>query len=133
MHIDHTTLRTNHLEETRDFFLQVFDLKEGPRPATIAARIKGHWLYHKDAPLVHLIESIPYPDAPIGHSPEAIDHTAFFMEDYDGFRNKLDTLHIKYSSMDLPELGEKRIFLRTPTHILLEVVFRITTPASFSA
>lgn len=128
MHIDHTTLRTNKLEETRDFFIRVFDLKEGPRPATIAARIKGHWLYFDDKPLVHLIESIALPGAATGYSPEAIDHTAFFLEDYEGFRNKLDSLNVKYSLMNLPELGEKRIFLHTPTHILLEVVFRVPIP-----
>ena len=33
MHIEHTTLRTTRLEETRDFMAKVFDLAPEPRPA----------------------------------------------------------------------------------------------------
>ena len=55
---------------------------------------------------------------------EAIDHTGFFMEDYDGFKLKLTALGVPFSLMDLPEIGERRIFLHTPTGILLETVFR---------
>ena len=124
MHIDHTTLRTEQLEKTRDFLIRVFDLVEGPRPAVIAENIKGYWLYHKKAPLIHLIESRPYPGTVTGDAVEAIDHTAFFMEGYDGFRKKLDELNIPYSLMDLPDINERRIFIRTPTKILLETVFR---------
>jgi len=107
--------------------IRVFDLVEGPRPAIIAANIAGFWLYHKDAPLVHIIESPGYPKGQTGYSPEAIDHTAFFMEDFEAFRNKLSTLGIRHSVMELDDIGEKRIFLHTPTGILLEVVFRDAT------
>jgi len=124
MHIDHTTLRTDHLEETRDFFIRVFGMVEGPRPASIARAIPGHWLYWKDAPLVHLIPGSFYHDRTGKAAAEAIDHTAFYMEDYDGFKQRLIDLGIKFSPMDLPETGERRIFLKTPTGILLETVFR---------
>ena len=124
MHIDHTTLRTTELDKTKDFLIRVFDLVEGPRPAVIAENISGYWLYHKKAPLIHLIESHPRPGAVTGYAVEAIDHTAFFMEDYDMFRKKLDNLNIPYSSMDLPDINERRIFIQTPTRILLETVFR---------
>ena len=40
------------------------------------------------------------------------------------YREKLDALDIHYSTMDLPELNERRLFVRTPTGILLELVFR---------
>ncbi len=39
---------------------------------------------------------------------------------------KLDRLSIPYSQMNLPELGERRLFIRTPTGVLLELVFRAT-------
>ena len=124
MHIDHTTLRTAQLEKTKDFLVRVFDLVEGPRPAVIAESISGYWLYHKEAPLIHLIESHTRFGTTTGYAVEAIDHTAFFMEDYDGFRKKLDKLNIPYSLMDLPDINERRIFIQTPTKILLETVFR---------
>ena len=128
MHIDHTTLRTAHLEETKDFMVRVFDLVVGPRPATIAANINGYWLYCKDAPIVHLIES-PYYYEPAGPATEAIDHTAFFMEDYDGFKQRLTDLRVPFSLMNLSDIGERRIFLHTPTGILLGTVFR-TSPGN---
>jgi glyoxylase I family protein len=127
MHIDHITLRTANLKETCDFMVRVFDLIIGPRPATIAANIRGFWLYRKDAPIVHLIES-PYHSDPTGPAAEAIDHAAFFMEDYEGFKQRLTELRVPFSLMNLPDIGERRIFLHTPTGILLETVFR--KPAS---
>jgi hypothetical protein len=43
---------------------------------------------------------------------------------HQGMRRKLDRLSITHSQMDLPEIGERRLFIRTPTAILLELVFR---------
>jgi glyoxylase I family protein len=126
MHIDHTTLRTRELEKTKEFLIRVFDLQPGERPAAIAANIPGYWLYNKDKPLIHLIQSSYYYKTAIDSSTEAIDHTAFFMEDYESFKHRLTELKVRYSLMDLPEIGERRIFLRTPTGILLETVFRET-------
>lgn len=124
MHIDHTTLRTRQLEKTKDFLLNIFDLTEGPRPAVIAANIPGYWLYHNGSPLIHLIKSAFYYNQQADHAIEAIDHTAFYLENYDAFKQKLLSLKIPYSLMDLPDIGERRIFLHTPTGILLETVFR---------
>ncbi|RZK59666.1 MAG: glyoxalase [Pedobacter sp.] len=124
MHIDHATIRTNHLKETRDFMVSVFDLVEGKRPETIAALVDGYWLYWKDSPLVHIIKS------PVGtvetpnNSTEAIDHFALIMEDYDAFKKKLIAMKIPFKLMDVPELKIKRIFLHTPQKILIETIFR---------
>lgn len=124
MLIDHTTLRTRQLEKTKDFLLSIFDLTEGPRPAVIAANIPGYWLYHNGLPLIHLIQSSPYYKQQTDHATEAIDHTAFYLENYEAFKQKLHHQHVPYSLMDLPDIGERRIFLHTPTGILLETVFR---------
>jgi hypothetical protein len=45
-------------------------------------------------------------------------------------RRRLDGLGIFYSRMELPELGERRLFIRTPAGILLELVFSDTRIAS---
>jgi hypothetical protein len=52
------------------------------------------------------------------------------MDDYDGLRSRLDRSAIAYSTMDLPDLGERRLFVRTPGKILLELVFRIDRQAA---
>ena len=124
MHIDHTTLRTNELEKTKEFLIRVFDLKSGERPAIIAGSIPGYWLYYNDKPLIHLIKSSYFNKTSLDNSSEAIDHTAFYMENYEEFKQKLMELKVTYSLMDLPDIGERRIFLHTPTGILLETVFR---------
>ncbi|WP_426671241.1 VOC family protein [Mucilaginibacter sp. McL0603] len=126
MYIDHTTLRTSELEKTKEFLIRVFDLQPGERPAVIAANIPGYWLYYQDKPIIHLIRSSFFHKMAVDNSSEAIDHTAFFMKDFEAFKLRLTALKIHFSLMDLPDIGERRIFLRTPTGILLETVFRET-------
>ena len=118
MNIDHVTLRTADLEETRDFLEAVLGLKAGYRPAF---SFPGYWLYQGDDPIVHLI---PGGGRTVGLEAEVIDHAGFRLDDYDGTRTKLDTLKIRYQTMDLADLNERRLFIRTPGGILLELVFR---------
>jgi catechol 2,3-dioxygenase-like lactoylglutathione lyase family enzyme len=120
MILDHFTLRTQNLAAARAFFEQVFDLRDGFRPDF---PFPGHWLYEGAEPIVHLMP------AQAGASDSAavaerIDHVAFLRDDYDAFRAKLDRLSISYSPMELPELGERRLFLQVPGGVLLEVAFR---------
>jgi glyoxylase I family protein len=119
MQLDHVTLRTSDLAATRHFFLDLFDLKEGSRPAAIR-RIPGHWLYAGDAPIVHLIAG----QATTRVGSEAWDHVGFRLSGYAAFRDKLDKRDIPYSPMDLPEINERRLFFRAPGGPLIEAVFR---------
>ncbi|MDE5444434.1 glyoxalase [Bradyrhizobium sp. CSA207] len=122
--LDHVTLRTNDLEGTRAFLEAVLDLRPGYRPAF---SFPGYWLYDDAEPVVHLI---PGRGGPADRTGETIDHVGFRLTDHDGMRRKLDDLDIPYSRMELPELGERRLFVRTPAGILLELVFRDTTTIS---
>jgi glyoxylase I family protein len=119
MKLDHVTIRTRDLPATRSFLLSVFDLKEGERPLAIQ-RIPGHWLYSEGRPLVHIIGSQGYG---IDRAAEAIDHVGLRMEGYAEFRKKLEQLGIRYSTMDLADIQERRLFFHTPGGPLLEAVF----------
>lgn len=119
MHLDHVTIRTSNLHESRAFFLKVFDLEEKSRPKIIQ-RIPGHWLYSGNQPLIHLIQSR---GNGFDASTEAIDHVGIKSENYKVFKEKLEKLEIPYSLMDIEELQERRIFFRTPGNVLLEAVF----------
>jgi hypothetical protein len=55
---------------------------------------------------------------------EMLDHAGFRMDDYSGTRGKLDRLGIRYQTMDLPDLYERRLFVHTAGGILMELVFR---------
>jgi catechol 2,3-dioxygenase-like lactoylglutathione lyase family enzyme len=129
--LDHATLRTHDLEGTRAFFEDVLDLKPGYRPAFT---FPGYWLYAEGAPIVHLIFGRPGRAAVSRdvQSREAIDHVGFQLTGYANYRKKLDRLGVSYSQMELPELGERRLFVRTPTGILLELVFRKPRPTPHS-
>jgi catechol 2,3-dioxygenase-like lactoylglutathione lyase family enzyme len=116
--LDHVTLRTKDLEGAKAFFETVLGLEVGYRPAFA---FPGYWLYADGRPIVHLI---PGQGGPVDRAGETIDHVAFRLNDHEGMRRKLDRLSIPYSQMDLPELGERSLFIRTPTAIRVELVFR---------
>jgi catechol 2,3-dioxygenase-like lactoylglutathione lyase family enzyme len=118
MNLDHVTLRTADIEGTRQFLQDLLGLTVGYRPSF---GFPGYWLYEGDHPIVHLI---PGGGAPVGRSAEVIDHIGFRLEGYDAFRAGLDEKETPYSTMDLPDLGERRLFVRTPGQILIELVFR---------
>ncbi|MEK1891506.1 MAG: VOC family protein [Phyllobacterium sp.] len=124
--LDHMTLRTRDLEATRLFFETVLGLAPGYRPAF---SFPGYWLYAGAEPIVHLI---PGHGGAVDRNGEPIDHVAFRLTDYDAMRGKLDALGIGYSPMELPELGERRLFIQTPTGILIELVFRSATATTRS-
>jgi catechol 2,3-dioxygenase-like lactoylglutathione lyase family enzyme len=119
--LDHVTLRTRDLEGVKAFFETVLGLEAGYRPAF---HFPGYWLYAAGQPVIHLI---PGQGGPVDRMGETIDHVGFRLDDHEAMRLKLDRLSIPYSQMNLPELGERRLFLRTPTGILLELVFRATS------
>lgn len=116
--LDHATLRTHDLEGTREFLEALLGLKPGYRPEF---SFPGYWLYEGGEPIVHLIPGL---QGPVDRSGESIDHIAFRLTDHAGTLAKLDRLGIAYSRTELPELGEQRLFVRTPAGILLELVFR---------
>jgi glyoxylase I family protein len=126
MKLDHVTIRTRDLQATRSFLLSVFDLKEGERPLAVQ-RIPGHWLYSEGHPLVHIIGAQGYG---IDRAAEAIDHVGLRMEGYAEFRQKLDQLGIRYSTMDLTDIHiqERRLFFHAPGGPLLEAVFSESVP-----
>ena len=124
MNLDHVTIRTRDLPATRSFFLAVFGLEEGERPLAIR-RIPGHWLYSEGRPLVHLIGSRGYG---VARPAEAIDHVGLRLEGYAACRQKLDQLGIRYSTMDLADLQERRLFFHAPGGPLLEAVFAEPVP-----
>jgi hypothetical protein len=70
------------------------------------------------------VHIIPGGGGRVDRSGETIDHVGFRLSGNDRYRDKLTALGIRYSLMDLTELDERRIFIRTPTGVLLELVFR---------
>ncbi|WP_445680542.1 VOC family protein [Radicibacter daui] len=118
MLIDHATIRTADLEGTRRFLEEVLGLTVGPRPDF---GFPGYWLYADGQPLFHLI---PGRGGPVDRQGETLDHVGLRLDGRDKWADRLSALGIPWSPMELPELGERRLFIRTPGGILLELVFR---------
>lgn len=129
MQLDHVTIRTRDIATTQSFFTAVFGLERGERPLAIQ-RIPGCWMYADGKPLIHIIGSHGHG---IDRAAEAIDHVGIRMTGYSEFRAKLDRLGVRYSTMDLEDIQERRLFLRTPGGPLLEAVFSEPVPETSSA
>lgn len=120
MTLDHITIRTTDLPASRHFFESLFDLVERPRPRAIC-HIPGYWLFAGSEPIVHLIGSS---GSGYNRAANAIDHAALRIDDYADFRSRLDVTGTAYSTMELPELSERRLFLHAPGGPLIEAVYR---------
>lgn len=121
--LDHITLRTDALEDTRDFLIDLLDLSVGYRPNF---GFPGYWLYAGERPLVHLI---PGPGGRVERHAETIDHAGFRVADVEPMRARLAQRGLPYSQQSIAELGEDRLFTLTPTGILIELVARKDTRA----
>ncbi|WP_423821077.1 VOC family protein [Salinisphaera sp. SPP-AMP-43] len=116
--LDHVTLRTNALDATRDFLVELLDLNVGYRPNF---GFPGYWLYADERPLVHLI---PGPGGAVERNAETIDHAGFRVANVEPIRQKLEQRGLPYSQQTIAELGEDRLFTLTPTGLLIELVAR---------
>jgi len=97
--MNHFTVLSDDLEETRKFYCDLLGFKVGPRPPF---NFPGWWLYVGDTPILHVI---------IGGRPSeelragVIDHMAFTATDLPGTVKKLDKAGITYELRRLPEGG----------------------------
>lgn len=135
--LDHFTLRTTRLEQTRAFYERIAGLRHGPRPPFA---FPGHWLYLNDLPVLHL--AAPAVDAALAEylgqrtgTPEsgtgAVDHIAFRGVDLPSFEQRLRDESCLYRGRTVPEAGEHQVFLSDPNGVTVEFIFPSTEPASW--
>lgn len=126
--LDHFTLRTKQLAETRSFFENVAGLLAGPRPAF---GFEGVWLYQGGVAVVHLAAFNPSdrelrrylgarnPNEGSG----SIDHIAFRCTDLPEFEGRLAKLGVPYTPRTVPELREHQVFVSDPNGVRIEFIF----------
>ncbi len=116
--LDHVTIRSGDLEGTKAFLETILGLEVGYRPAF---SFPGYWLYADGGRSCTSFRA------------QAVRSTAparrsimspFALTTMRRCGASSERLSIAYSQMDLPELGERRLFIRTPGGIVLELVFR---------
>jgi len=139
--LDHYNIRTGKIDETVRFYTDVLGLRDGPFPGD---RRFGAWLYDTtDRPVLHLIavepnnreEAYSRIKARLGdlagtlddfvlQGSGAIDHVAFECENFDGMRDRLQSLGLKFSQSDIPSINLRQLFVNDPNGVTLELNFR---------
>ena len=130
---DHFTIRTDKLEETKEFFTRLLNLKEGARPNF---KFNGYWMYLETKPIFHLVESAISNDDEVAKylgirnegsddksSSGCIDHLAFRIEGYGSLLEKADQYGWEFFERTVPDVHEHQLFLRDPNDITIELIF----------
>jgi catechol 2,3-dioxygenase-like lactoylglutathione lyase family enzyme len=98
--MNHFTVLSDNLEETRKFYCDLLGFEEGPRPNF---RFPGYWLYVGNQPILHVIHRDQLNEVRAG----VIDHMAFTATDLPGTAAKLQKAGVEYELRRLPA-GETR-------------------------
>ena len=131
--MDHYAIRTEKLQESRDFYVNVMGLEEGARPDF---GFPGYWLYCGDTAVIHLIyfdrnadgsekfdgimgKRSAFSDTGTG----SVDHLAFRASDVEGFRKRLQALDVALRERDIPDFDLHQIFLEDPNGVTIELNF----------
>lgn len=129
--LDHCSIRTIRLPETRAFFVDILGMKDGARPDF---DFPGHWLYVGDKPVVHLIgideESPEGLEEYLGGTVDptalktgsgAFDHIAFRAKDPAILLNRLNENGYQYRERMVPDLELFQIFVEDPNGVTIEL------------
>lgn len=114
--MDHFTIVTDQLAVTLDFYAML-GLTEGPRPEF---GFGGAWLYVGDYPMLHIVETDRMPDPRRG----ALDHMAFFAEDFVATAKRITTASLSYRVIRTPRpFNRWQMFLLDPNGVEVELDF----------
>ncbi|MEO8039542.1 MAG: VOC family protein [Betaproteobacteria bacterium] len=117
--MNHFTVLTADLAATRDFYIGVLGLREGPRPDL---GFPGTWLYVDDSAVLHVIAGRPLPADPRG----VLDHMAFSAADLPAMTAKLKSRDIKYDLRRQNDSGVWQLFCFDPNGARVELDFPAT-------
>jgi len=129
--LEHVNIRCARREATRQFYVDIIGLSEGPRPDF---PFRGHWLYCGDTPVVHLVEAADHAgswtgtlarasDTQPGLDTGAFDHVAFRGEDFDAMRRKLVDSGTAFRERVVPGGRLRQLFVPDPEGVMVELNF----------
>lgn len=119
MRFDHInfTANTKTIEEIKNFYVDLFDLKEGDRPTF---HTLGYWLYADKQAVLHLTIDDSIDDQT---SSGNLDHIAFKLENFDAFEQRLTDLNIPFRKKQITNTNCLQYFFKDPVGTGLEVNF----------
>ena len=131
--LDHCSIRTTKLQETRKFFVDILGLEDGKRPDF---PFPGAWLYTDSTAVIHLIGVDP--DDPSGlqryvggeissealQGSGAFDHIAFRANDPSVLIERLKKTDYAYRERQVPNMNLFQIFVEDANGITIELNYR---------
>ena len=128
--LDHYSIRTTKLDETRRFYSEVVGLRDGYRPNF---DFPGAWLYIGEQAVVHIVgidkdnpqALLDYlgKEAVDSDNTGSIDHVAFVATDFDGTAQRMRKMGVPYRERGLPSFNLRQMFLEDPNGVTIELNF----------
>ena len=135
--LDHVSIATDQLEDTKKFYCDLLGLKVGPRPKL---KSSGYWLYSGDEAIIHLVETGPKSDREITFpdtkkparslentkitdlSETGMDnHIAMTVEESAGLVQFMKANKIAYWDRLLADRELYQVFVRDPNGVIIEL------------
>jgi catechol 2,3-dioxygenase-like lactoylglutathione lyase family enzyme len=117
--LQHINIRCADAQRSRDFYVNIMGLTEGPRPPFAS---RGFWLYLGPEPIVHLVQK-PADEPVRGPGTGDLDHIAFEGVELDAFRSVLSKAGIAFREAVVPRDQTVQIFVLDPDGVQLELNF----------
>lgn len=128
--LDHCSIRTVKLDETRNFYVDILGMTDGDRPDF---PFPGAWLYIDDVAVVHLVGVDP--DDPSGlqqylggaidadelEGSGAFDHIAFRARNPETLIARLEEKDYPYKERQVPDMDLFQVFVEDPNGITVEL------------
>ena len=128
--LDHCSIRTVKLRETREFYVKILGMVDGNRPDF---PFPGAWLYVDGVAVVHLIGVDPEGssslssylddemDADVLTGSGALDHIAFRAKDPDLVMSRLKENRYEYRERYISSMNLFQVFIEDPNGITIEL------------
>ena len=135
--LDHVSIATDQLEDTKKFYCDLLGLKVGHRPKL---KSSGYWLYSGEEAIIHLVETGSNLDRKIAFSddktnarslgnPEITDlsetgmddHIAMTVEESAGLVKHMQENDVKYWGRLIADRELYQIFVRDPNGVIIEL------------
>ncbi|MEK9725546.1 MAG: VOC family protein, partial [Rhodospirillaceae bacterium] len=125
--LHHCSIRTDKLEETKEFFVGALGMEIGDRPPF---PFPGYWLYAEGEPVVHLVGIDPddpsgliqyLGDAAMDGPTGAFDHMAFNISEAKQLRKHFKKNKIPFTEREVPGMKLQQFFLKDPNGVTVEL------------
>ena len=117
--IDHVNVETDDVDRSAEFYREVIGLKEGPRPDFDRP---GFWMYAGDKPVVHIIKTAQNNKMLTGSKDASISHFALQIKNLKNARDHLDSLGIKYRTLQVPGTEIGQLFIEDPEGVFIQLI-----------